>query len=99
MPERYFELQKSKELERYIITNEAMRALRSDNPMREVIAIPQGFDLFDDNITKLIYANKVAIIDYNTETGWIIESAGFAEYERKIFRLLFGLLKKEGSDT
>lgn len=94
VPSNYFDEQKNKELERYIITNEKMKERRAGNPLRDVVAIPSGHDLFDDNITKLIYGDKVAIIDYDTETGWVIESARFAEYERKIFTLLFRLLKK-----
>jgi sugar-specific transcriptional regulator TrmB len=95
VPENYFDLQKEKWLSRYIITSEKMKEKRSGNPLRDVVAIPEGFDLFDDNITKLIYADKVAIIDYDTESGWVIESPRFAEYEKKIFTLLFKLLKKK----
>jgi hypothetical protein len=43
-----------------------MKQYRTGNPLREVVAIPEGFDLFNDNITKLIYGDKVAIIDYNS---------------------------------
>ena len=94
LPDDYFELQKSKELERCVISNEKRKSDHSSNPNRDIVAIPAGFDLFDDNITKLIYGNKVSIIDYNAQIGWTIESERFARYEEKIFRLLHAMLKK-----
>lgn len=62
---------------------------------REIVTIPKGFDLFEDNISKVIYGSKVGVIDYNTETAFIIESAVFANFERKIFELLFRFLRKK----
>jgi hypothetical protein len=94
MPAEYFDLQQSKSLERCVISNEARTRDHSDNPNRDIVAIPTGFDLFDDNITKIIYGNKVAVIDYESQIGWTIESERFARYEEKIFRLLHSLLKK-----
>jgi hypothetical protein len=64
------------------------------NISREMIAIPKNYDLFDENITKLIYANKVAILDHNTKTSFIIENQKFADFEKKIFKLLFKHLRK-----
>lgn len=95
VPENYFEMQKKKEIERIVITSASKKKFRLWNPNREVIAIPESFDTFDDNITKLIYANKVAIIDYDSQIGWVIENEWFARYEEKIFRLLAKLLKEQ----
>jgi len=95
LPSNYFSLQQSKELERYVISNEEREKSHNNNPYRDMVAIPRGFDLFDDNITKIIYSNKVSIIDYDAQIGWTIESERFARYEEKIFRLLHSLLKKQ----
>jgi hypothetical protein len=94
VPDDYFEKQKSKCLERIVITSDERKHNRSENPHRELLTIPRDFDPFDDNITKIIYADKVAIIDYDSQTGWIIENERFARYEEKIFRLLAELLRK-----
>jgi len=58
-----------------------------------VVVIPKKIDLFEDNITKIIYANKVAIIDYNTNESFIIESEIFAVFEKKLFKMLFKFIK------
>lgn len=94
IPPEYFDLQESKSLERCVISNEKRKADHANNPNRDIVAIPAGFDLFDDNITKIIYGNKVAVIDYQAQIGWTIESERFARYEEKIFRLLHAMLKK-----
>jgi hypothetical protein len=57
------------------------------------VSIPKLYDLFEDNISKIIYANKVAIIDYDTETSFIIENKKLADFEKKIFKLLFKYLR------
>jgi hypothetical protein len=94
-PEYYSERQEKKELERIVITNERQRKKRAENPNREVISIPEDFDMFTDNISKIIYADKVAVIDYDTQTGWVIENEHFARYEEKLFRLMAKLLKEK----
>ncbi|NCO31477.1 hypothetical protein GW891_01310 [bacterium] len=77
-----------------VITNDYLNNLKGNKLDKEVVIVPKNFDLFEDNITKIIYANKVAIIDYNTEESFIIESYIFANFEKKLFKLLFNFLKK-----
>jgi len=60
-----------------------------------VVIIPPDYDLFEDNVTKIIYANKVAIIDYHTFESFVIESEAFAGFEKKLFALLFRFLRKK----
>jgi hypothetical protein len=40
-----------------------------------------------------IYANKVWFIDFNTETSIIIENKQIAEFQKKLFKLLYKSLK------
>ena len=77
-----------------VITSEKNRIQKPQSPGRSVQTIPASFDLFDDHITKIIYADRVSIIDYESETAFTIESERYARYEEKIFRLLFRLLEK-----
>ncbi len=51
--------------------------------------VPRNFDLFEYDATELIYADKIAFVDYNTETAVIIENPKLAEFQKKIFKLLF----------
>ena len=99
IPSDYLLVQKSKELSRFVITNKEHEVLHNNNPYREIISIPSAFDPFQDNISKIIYENKVAIIDYDSQMWWIIENERFARYEEKIFRLLYSLLKKSRKNS
>lgn len=97
LPESYKKLRDEKDIQRCVITSEELKFAKekSENKLnREIRAIPENYDLFDDNIWKIIYGNKVAVIDYNTSTSFIIENKKFAEFEKKIFLLLFRYLKK-----
>lgn len=77
-----------------IITSEKNRTNDPKNANRDVVAIPEGFDEFDDHISKVIYQDRVTVIDYLSETGFTIQSARYAKYEEKVFKLLFKLLNK-----
>ncbi len=84
-----------KEIQRLVITSEDNAKKKPKRLSHEILTIPRNYDLFDDNISKIIYKNKVAIIDYNTQTSFVIEDEKFAKFEEKIFKLLFKFLRKK----
>jgi len=97
MSNDYKTLRDKKEIQRMVITSDELKRLKEqwENKLnRDIVAIPKLYDLFDDNVSKIIYANKVAIIDYESETSFIIENKKFADFEKKIFKLLFSYLRK-----
>lgn len=81
------------EIEKFVITNKKTHEQRRPQLERYSKYIPPSEDPFEYNITQLIYDNKVAFIDYDTETACIIESAKFSQFQQRIFRLLFSSLK------
>ncbi|MCX6735711.1 MAG: hypothetical protein NTZ13_01350 [Candidatus Parcubacteria bacterium] len=87
--ENYTKLRDEKQLERYVITNEGSKKWKKIKFEKSVKIIPKSFDLFEYDITQLIYGDKIAFVDYNTETAVIIENPMIAEFQRKIFKLLF----------
>ncbi len=92
MPAEYRRLRDTKKLERFVLTN-ATRA-RSYRPRleRAVKVVPKGYGLFDDNVSLIIYGDRVASLDYTAEVATIVESASIASFHRQIFRMLFDLL-------
>jgi len=94
LPSDYKELRDKKKIQRMVITSELKAKAKWSDLDRDVVHIPRSFDLFEDNIAKLIYSNKIAIIDYNTLDSVIIENKLLAKFEEKVFRMLFKLLKK-----
>lgn len=89
VPSDYRRVRDQKGLERFIITNESSRKSHSRKLGREVKAVPADFDLFEYNISQIIFGNKVAFIDYNSKTTITIENPMIAEFQKKIFKLLF----------
>ncbi len=77
------------EIEKYVITNEDTHSRRNKRLNRHSKAIPASYDAFDYNITQLIYKDKVAFIDFDTETATVIENKRFAEFQLKIFKMLY----------
>jgi hypothetical protein len=86
---KYRLLRDQKQLERKVITNVANKAGKHTRHEREIKVVPPDFDLFEYNISQIIYGNKVAVIDYNTETAVLIENPTIARFQQKIFELLF----------
>lgn len=90
LPPRYFERTgDSGDLDRYIITNELTGISKKPRLGRSVKIVPASYDLFAYDISQIIYADKVAFIDFGSQTAYILESATFARFQRQIFRLLF----------
>ncbi len=92
LPKEYREKRDRKNLERYVIRNQATGTKERPDLNRNTKIIPFDFDLFDQNIIQFIYGNKVAIVDLNTQTSFIIENKKFADFQMKIFKLLYSKL-------
>ena len=99
----YRKIRKERATGRVIIMSEKMKAYwgpKGADPTREVVTVPKGFDAFDDNISKFIYADRVSVVDHDLQEVFTIRSHRFARFEAKVFRLLFKLLKeREGKRT
>ncbi len=86
---KYRLLRNKKQLERFVITNEPNRNSKQLNLDREVKVVPADFDLFEYDVSQVIYGDKVAVIDYNSETAMVIENKTVAQFQKKIFELLW----------
>lgn len=91
VPREYKVLRDKKNLERLVITG------IKDTPHykklgRSVKVVPKEYNLFQDGINVLIYKDKVAIIDYVSDTTITIKHKVFAEFQKKIFKLLYSKL-------
>lgn len=94
---KYRQWIRNKKIQRMIITSSEKYNSEEKSAYKEIVWIPKSFDLFEDNISKIIYKNKVAIIDYNSMISYIIENKIFYNFEKKIFLLIFKLLKQKNT--
>jgi sugar-specific transcriptional regulator TrmB len=89
VPRVYRQLRDEKKLERQVITNEQTAKNKVAKLERFIKIMPNDFGPFDHNVTQVIYGDKVAFIDYNSETAMIIESKKIADFQRHIFKNLY----------
>lgn len=90
LPRAYFNrVCKQRELQKLVITNQHTEQAKGNQLERLTKSVPANFGPFDYNATQLIYGNKVAFIDFNSETGCIIENTLLAHFQKQIFKLLF----------
>lgn len=92
LPRDYRSIRDQKQLQRFVIANENTMMGKKPRLERAVKFIPKNYGLFDYDITELIYADKVAFLDYSSETALIIENPVIAEFQKKLFRLLYDKL-------
>ncbi len=92
LPTNYRSERDAKRLERFVITSQARANEKRPRMERGMKVIPEKYGLFDFDVTELVYANKVAFVDYNTETALIVENSAFASYQRALFRVLYDKL-------
>lgn len=89
LPRDYRKIRDEKKLERFVISSPAIGKQKKARMERAMKFIPPGSDHFEQDVIELIYADKVAFIDLNTETSFIIESPKLADFHKKLFRLLY----------
>jgi sugar-specific transcriptional regulator TrmB len=92
LPSDYRKIRDEKKLQRVVITNENSMTGKKPRLDRMVKFVPKNYGLFDYDITEIMYGDKIAYIDYNTETVLIIENSILAEFQKKIFKLLYDKL-------
>ena len=71
-----------------VITNQSKSDKKGKDSDRFIKTVPKDF-AFDDNVTVLIYGEKIAYMDFNSDTGITIESPQLARFQEKIFKLLW----------
>lgn len=89
----YYAERTRKQIERFVISGQKINRQKKPRLERAVKEIPANLDLFEYDINLIIYANKVAVIDYNSETAFIVENTMFAEFQKKLFLILYHKLQ------
>jgi len=94
IPKDYREKRDKKQLERFVIMSANQSSVKKPRLEREIVTIPPKLDEFTDNVQMIIYWNKVAFLDFNSEASIIIENAFIAGFQLKLFKMLFESLRK-----
>lgn len=85
----YRTLRDKKKLERLVISNPFSGEQKRSRLERFVKFMPSEVEAFDQNIIQLIYGNRLAFINLNTEEAFIIEDKSLSDFQKVIFRQLY----------
>lgn len=78
-----------KKLERLVISSVISGAQKRSRLERFIKFIPSEAEAFDQNIIQLIYGDRSAFINLNTEEAFIIEDKALADFQKVIFMQLY----------
>lgn len=92
LPKDYRERRDAKGLQRFVITSSSVMKKKRPRLERAIKVVPPKYGLFDFGITQLVYGDKLAFIDYNTDTATIIENPVIAKFQATLFKILFDQL-------
>ncbi len=84
----YTDMKKRKDIERLVITSVEKAGSKKHDPNRFIKTVPKDF-AFDDNVSLIVYGNKIAHIDHKTSSAITITSKSMARFQEKIFKLLW----------
>jgi len=90
LPSAYRKLRDEKKIERLAITNEEGAERKRPKLDRFVKILKGPYDTF--NVTKIIYANKIAFVDYENEIAFIVYNERLADMEKQVFLSLYKML-------
>ena len=85
----YRQKRDAKRLERLVISNPVSGGQKRPRLERFIKFIKPEADIFEQDVIQIIYENRVAFIDLNTEEVLIIENPALADFQKVIFRQLY----------
>lgn len=90
----FWEIRDKKRLRRFVIAPTDRIPFFTQDDRRQVVYFQKRTDnVFEKNVVKIVYGNRVAVIDFSQTTGIVIENALLASLEKQQFSLLFGFLR------
>ncbi len=93
MPADFYKKIEKNKLERFVITNHGLRKgvykKRLECASR---MLPSMFDLFEQGVSEFVFNDTIMMVDFTTETAFIIKNTALAAYHRKRFEYLYAHL-------
>jgi sugar-specific transcriptional regulator TrmB len=93
VPETYRPIRDAKGLERKTITTRYVGSHKKPRLERSIRYIEESDEVFEHNVIQFIYGDKVALLDFNTQTATIIQNEAIAQFQTSIFLTLYKRLK------
>jgi len=92
MPKNYRKMRDAKQIERFVIASEAYAGKKKKRLERQIKTIPASKSPFNQNVSMIMYASKVAVLDFTQDIAYVIENERFADFQKTLFKLLYSSL-------
>ncbi len=90
MPKTFRDAVRNRRLERFVITNRGLRNAPFQKRLECASSVlPESFDAFEQGVTMFIFGDRMAMVDFNTESAYVIRNAALAAYHTKVFEYLY----------
>ena len=89
LPKNYAARRNAMKLERLVISNPDYISSREPSLEESLKVVPDEFLPFADDVSQIIYGNKIAFIDYGQQVATIIDNPTLAKFQIDIFKMLF----------
>jgi sugar-specific transcriptional regulator TrmB len=89
LPKGYEKRRDELGLERMVISNPDYVSSREPSLEESLKVVPDEFLPFDDDVSQIIYGDKIAFIDYKQQVSTIIENPTLAKFQKDIFKMLY----------
>lgn len=94
VPKDYRYKRDKKNLERLVISDAKSASGFNKKLGKSVRFIPDELNIFENDVSQIIYGNKVVFIDYNSNSVISIENEMIAEFQKKLFKIVWKGLAK-----
>ncbi len=89
-PTNYDEVREKLDWQQFVITNTTLRNAAYKKRLNCASKVfPKEFDDFEYNIGETIYNDTVYFEDYDEQTTLVIQNARFAQFQKRIFEMLY----------
>lgn len=79
----------SGDISKYVITNESKNNKRRPKLNRYTKVVTKKEMVMEDNVFQVVSDKNVIFVDLNSEQAFLFEGEKFAEFQKKIFKLLY----------
>lgn len=93
IPDSYKAAIQNRQLERFVITNQALRKAPFKKRIECASRVLPGANAFNQGVTQFAFCDTIALVDFSTETAILIKNKALAGYQIQLFKHLFDRLE------
>lgn len=99
LPKTFYEDMEQKRIDRFVITNARLRkAFYKKRLACASHVLPPSVDPFEQGVSQFVFGNRVAFVDFTSETAYIIKNKAIADYQKHLFRFVYQTIEQKAEE-